>query len=64
MNFRISVDIAPHQVHELRVTANGDDLRTHFLETIVLLCQSSKFGRSDECEVGGVEEQESICSVT
>jgi hypothetical protein len=47
----------PGEVHELGVRADRDDLRAELLEAIVLLCQSSEFSRSDEGEVGRVEEQ-------
>src|SRR5262249_31949188 len=48
----------PGQVGELRVGAHGDDVTAHPLEPLVLLCQSSELGRSDEGEVRGVEEED------
>jgi hypothetical protein len=45
-------------VDEFGVGADGDHFRTDLFEAIILLCQSSKFGRSDEGEVGGIEKQD------
>jgi hypothetical protein len=45
-------------MHELGVPADRDDLRTDLLEGLVLLCQSSELGGSDEGEVRGIEEQD------
>jgi hypothetical protein len=49
----------PRLVHELGVRAHSDDVAAHFDEAIVLLCQSSEFGRSDEREICGIEEEDS-----
>src|SRR5215471_2951558 len=48
----------PSQVREMSVRAHGNDVTAHPLEPLVLLCQSSKLGRSDEREVGGIEEED------
>jgi len=42
---------------ELGVDADRDQLGVQFFELLVLLCQSSEFGRSDEGKIGGVEEK-------
>ena len=49
----------PGQVNKLRVAAHRDDVGAKLLEVVLLLCQSSEFGRSDEGEVGWVEEEDS-----
>ena len=49
----------PRKVDELGVRAHGNELGTQLREAILLLCQSSEFGRSDEGEVRWVEEQNS-----
>src|SRR5262249_10236907 len=38
----------PSEMRELRVSADGHDVAPHPLEPLVLLCQSSEFGRSTE----------------
>jgi hypothetical protein len=48
----------PGQVDEFSIRADGDDLCADFLETIILLCQSSKFSRSDKREVGRIKEED------
>jgi hypothetical protein len=50
-------------VYELRVGAHGHDIATHFLEAVLLLCQSSELGRSNESEVGRIEEQQAPTAV-
>jgi len=47
---------------ELRVPADRDDLGAFFDELIVPLCQSGKFGSSDEGEIRRIEEQHCPCS--
>jgi hypothetical protein len=42
---------------ELSIGAYGNDVAPHLLEAILLLCQSSEFSRSDEGEVGWIEEE-------
>jgi hypothetical protein len=44
-------------VDELRVPAHGDHFGPQGAELVIPLCQSGKFGGSDESEVGGIEEQ-------
>jgi hypothetical protein len=44
-------------VNKLGVGADGNDFRADFFKAPILLCQSSKFGRSDKGEVGGIEEK-------
>ena len=46
----------PCEVYKLSIGADGDELGTQLFEAILLLCQSSEFGRSDEGEIGGIEE--------
>jgi hypothetical protein len=45
-------------VHELRISAHRDDIAAHPHEPLVLLCQSSELGGSDEGEIGGIEEED------
>jgi hypothetical protein len=45
-------------MRELGVPADRDQLGAFFLELLVPLCQSGKLGRSDEGEIGRVEEQD------
>jgi len=47
----------PRQVRELGVRAHGDNVTAHPLEPLLLLCQSSELGRSDEGEIGGIEKE-------
>jgi hypothetical protein len=42
---------------ELGIGADGIDLRAKLFELIIPLCQSGEFGSSDECEVGGIKEE-------
>jgi hypothetical protein len=44
-------------VDELGIGTDRNDLGADLLEPIILLCQSSKFGRSDEGEIRRVEEE-------
>ena len=50
--------LLPGQVDELGVGAHRDDVAPHLHEPVVLLCQSSELGRSNEGEVGRVEEED------
>src|SRR5438552_541465 len=45
-------------MHELRVRAHRHDVAAHPREPLVLLCQSSELGRSDEGEIRRIEEQD------
>jgi hypothetical protein len=42
----------------LGISAYGYDLGACFFEGFILLCQSSKFGGSNEGEIGGIEEED------
>ena len=44
-------------MNELCVCAYRNDLCASLLELVIPLCQSGKFGGSNEGEVGGIEEQ-------
>ena len=43
---------------EFRIGADGGQLGTHLLEAILQPCQGRESSRSDEGEVGGIEEED------
>jgi hypothetical protein len=45
-------------VYELRISADCDNFGAHFFEPVGLLRQSSKFGRSNKCKIGRIEEKD------
>jgi hypothetical protein len=50
--------LLPGEVNKDGVRADRNNFSANFLEPVVLLCQSSKLGGSDECEIRGVEKQD------
>jgi hypothetical protein len=45
-------------MNKFGVGADSDDPGIQFFEFIILLRQSSELGRSHECEISGVEEED------
>ncbi len=48
----------PREMHEFGVGADRNYFSSCFFEGFILLCQSSKFGGSDEGKIGGIKEKD------
>jgi len=49
--------LVPHLVNEMAIYAAGEDFYAQALEFVEFLGNCRDFGRSDECEVAGIETE-------